>query len=90
MQVVKCRTCREIVFYYDGDATRESLVAAKATYPDGSKPGVYEVIRRKCGHGRVFKRPDTSLYVDGEIETPAVTLPCEEWQATAESLDHGT
>lgn len=89
MQIVKCRTCRKIAFFYDGDATRESLLAAKVTYPDGSKPEAGKCIIRKCGHGRIFKRPDTSLYVDGEIETPTVTLPSEESIATAESLDRG-
>lgn len=76
MQAIKCSTCRELVFWYDGNA-EAGFEAGKATYPDGSKPVKGRRLKRHCGHGNIFKHINNSLYIDGETETP--TLPESDW-----------
>lgn len=74
MQAIKCSGCRQLIFMYDGDV-RVSIKSAKATYPDGSKPLPGRFIRRPCGcDTKVYGRADSSLYIDGEMETPNVTI----------------
>lgn len=75
MQAIKCSTCRQLVFMYDGDIRHGAITADKATYPDGSKPKPGRFLIRPCKHGKIYGRQDNSLYIDGEMETPKVTPP---------------
>lgn len=70
MQAIRCSTCRKLVFTYDGDVRVGTIKAAKATYPDGTKPVPGRFLVRPCGHGKIYGRQDNSLYIDGEMETP--------------------
>lgn len=72
MQAIKCSTCRQLVFMYDGDIRVGTIKATKATYPDGSKPKPGRFLTRACDHGKIYGRQDRSLYIDGEMETPKI------------------
>lgn len=72
MQAIKCSTCRQLVFMYDGDVRVGKISVTKATYPDGTKAPPGRFLVRPCGHGKIYGRQDNSLYIDGEMETPKV------------------
>lgn len=70
MQAIKCSTCRQLVFMYDGDIRVGTINRTKATYPDGTKAQPGRFLVRPCAHGKIYGRQDNSLYIDGEMETP--------------------